>query len=44
VVDLVQFEASDEVRRVVYFSFVQFQTSKGVKHPLSSYIIDILSI
>jgi hypothetical protein len=44
VADLVQFEASNEVRLAVYFSFVQFQTSKEVKHPLSSYIIDILSI
>jgi hypothetical protein len=38
VTDLVQFEASNEVRLAVYFSFVQFQTSNKVKYPLSSYI------
>jgi hypothetical protein len=44
VTDLVQFEASNEVKLVVYFSFVQFQTSNEVKHPLYSYINAILSI
>jgi hypothetical protein len=32
---LVQFEASNEVRLVVYFSLVQFQASNEVKHALS---------
>jgi hypothetical protein len=44
VADLVQFEASNEVRFAVYFSFVQFQASNEVKHALSSYINAILSI
>jgi hypothetical protein len=42
--DLVQFEDSNEVRLAVYFSFVQFQASNEVKHPISSYINAILSI
>jgi hypothetical protein len=42
VADLVQFEASNEVRLAVYFSFVQFQASNEVKHALSSYINAIL--
>ena len=42
--DLVQFEASNEIRIDVYFSFVQFQASNEVKHDLSSYINAILSI
>jgi hypothetical protein len=44
VADLVQFEASNEVRLTVYFSFVQFQASNEVKHALSSYINATLSI
>jgi hypothetical protein len=44
VADLVQFEASNEVRLAVYFSFVQFHASNEVKHPLYSYINAILSI
>jgi hypothetical protein len=44
VADLVQFEASNEVRLAIYFDFVQFRASNEVKHPLSSYINDILSI
>ena len=42
--DLVQFEASNEVRLAVYFSLVQFHASNEVKHALSSYISVILSI
>jgi hypothetical protein len=42
--DLVQSDASNEVRLAVYFNFVQFHTLKEVKHPLSSYINDTLSI
>jgi hypothetical protein len=38
VADLVQFEASNEARLAVYFSFVQFKASNEVKHTLSSYI------
>jgi hypothetical protein len=37
VADLVQFEASNEVRLAVYFSFVQFQASNEVRLALSSY-------
>jgi hypothetical protein len=44
VADLVPFEASNEVRLVVYFSFVQFQASNEVNHVLSLYINVILSI
>jgi hypothetical protein len=44
VADLVQFEASNEVRLAVYFCFVQFQASNEVKHALSSHINVILSI
>jgi hypothetical protein len=44
VADLVQFEASNEVRLAIYFNFVQFQASHEVKHALSSYINAILSI
>jgi hypothetical protein len=42
VADLVQFEASNEVRLAVYFSLVQFQASNEVKHALSSYINAII--
>jgi hypothetical protein len=44
VADLVRFEASNEVRLAVYFSFVQFQASNEVKHDLSSYINVILFV
>jgi hypothetical protein len=44
VADLVQIEASNEVRLVAYFSCVQFQASNEVKYALSSYINAILSI